>query len=513
MSSDSRISGILTSLKSRVTGKGDSDEKTEGESFSGRLKKDWWKYLTLISYCVLLELVISVHSPWHDELQSWLLARDTNPISLLFQYLRYEGHPGLWHLILMPPAKLGLPVEVLNMVSAVLLAAAVYLILFRSPFPTIIKILLPFSYFLFYQYAVIARSYALMPLLLFLIAIIYNKKVEKPIAFYTLLILLANVSLHGTLISLSLLALYLPELKKKWKGLSTKARKKNIAGLAVFALALILLVIILFPPADISSPAEYNFGIAHLLKTSGEALNTSLMTWSHLYFSIPLLLIILVWFYKRRLLLTYLAITIPLLLFFAVILGEGWHFGILFIVLAFVLWLSFDDEHRESERTFDIKKLPVKYIAVAAILVILLVQVRYSFNSSRTEYCLDYSCIRTVADSIKDNNLEGKKIDILGKYTSILAYFDENIFNNFNNGEKPCFWIAKKSNDHIENVNQENILRALEDNPDYIFIPYESMRTDELDVPGYRPVSIYYGLIIWAGKSKDLDSVVLYKRE
>ena len=40
------------------------------------------------------------HEIWRDEFQAWLLARDSASLIELFQNMRYEGHPGLWHLCL-----------------------------------------------------------------------------------------------------------------------------------------------------------------------------------------------------------------------------------------------------------------------------------------------------------------------------------------------------------------------------------------------------------------------------
>ncbi|MBN2168578.1 MAG: hypothetical protein JW738_04985 [Actinobacteria bacterium] len=513
MSSDSSESGTSTLQAPEVTSVEKPDEKTGSTPLVEKLKKDWWKFLTLFIYCILLEMVISVHAPWHDELQAWLLARDTNPISLLFHYLRYEGHPGLWHLILMVPAKLDLPVELLNIIAGIAMAIAVYLILFRSPFPTIIKVLLPFSFFFFYQFAVISRSYSLIPLLLFLIAVVYNRKVERPLFFFTLLILLANVSLHGTLISLSLLCFYTFDLKKKWKSLSSSCRKKNIVGLAVFAVALILLIIMLYPPSDISSPAKWNFGILNFFQTIGEALNASLIISSHLYINIPLFLLLLPWLYKRRLLLTYLVMSIPLLVMFAVIHWQYWHFGILLVVLVFVLWLSFDEQHEENQRSFDLKRLPIKYIAVAALAVILVVQVAYSFNSFRAEHYSNYSSMKNIASFIKEKGLDDSKIYMLGLYTGINAYFEGNIFSNYNDGQPPGFWMYKKSNDHISVANEQNIEEAIRGNPDYILVSLRHMQEGELDIPGYVPQTVFYGNIIWAGKVFSYDSAVLYERE
>ncbi len=40
------------------------------------------------------------HAMWRDELNVWLIARDSDSIGELFRNIKYEGHPGLWYLCL-----------------------------------------------------------------------------------------------------------------------------------------------------------------------------------------------------------------------------------------------------------------------------------------------------------------------------------------------------------------------------------------------------------------------------
>ena len=67
------------------------------------LKKYWSQHIALIIYVIALLYIIPKHEPWEDEAQAWLLARDSGLVELLFKNIGYEGHPGLWHVILMIP--------------------------------------------------------------------------------------------------------------------------------------------------------------------------------------------------------------------------------------------------------------------------------------------------------------------------------------------------------------------------------------------------------------------------
>src|SRR6185436_19153940 len=52
-------------------------------------------------FLVLAAVATSQHEMFRDELQAWLLGRDSVSLAALLRNLKYEGHPGLWHLCLM----------------------------------------------------------------------------------------------------------------------------------------------------------------------------------------------------------------------------------------------------------------------------------------------------------------------------------------------------------------------------------------------------------------------------
>ncbi len=81
--------------------------------------------------------------------------------------LHYEGTPGLWHSILHVAIAAGLPYAAIGIIPALFGLAAAWLRIRHSPLPLPIRLLLPFTFFLCYQYSVIARSYCLLPVLLF----------------------------------------------------------------------------------------------------------------------------------------------------------------------------------------------------------------------------------------------------------------------------------------------------------------------------------------------------------
>ncbi|MCG9132637.1 hypothetical protein J5I95_13245, partial [Candidatus Poribacteria bacterium] len=69
----------------------------------------------------------SHHEMWRDEIQAWLLARDSTSIFNLFAHLKYEGHPGLWHLCLMPLSRITHSPVVMQMFHLLITGVTVYL--------------------------------------------------------------------------------------------------------------------------------------------------------------------------------------------------------------------------------------------------------------------------------------------------------------------------------------------------------------------------------------------------
>ncbi len=164
--------------------------------------------IVLTIYILVLAITIPHHEAWSDEAQAWMLARDNTLWQLLRYRLHYEGTPGLWHLVLHLFQQMGGRYAGMSWLGACFATVGIIILLRWSPFPLIVRLLLPFTFFLQYQYAVIGRSYTLFPLLVFsLCALFYSRRNSLWFAFVAGL--LANLSLQGTVVSFFLLGLYL----------------------------------------------------------------------------------------------------------------------------------------------------------------------------------------------------------------------------------------------------------------------------------------------------------------
>ena len=135
----------------------------------------------LLIYVIGLIVISCFHEPWFDEAQAWLIAKSCSVKELLTYIGHYEGHPPLWYFVLAPFAKLGAPYELsLKAINITFCTAAMALLIFKAPFYRIVRCLLPFNFFFFYQYGIVNRPYSMMMLAFMLMAITYKDRNAHP---------------------------------------------------------------------------------------------------------------------------------------------------------------------------------------------------------------------------------------------------------------------------------------------------------------------------------------------
>src|SRR5215510_5083789 len=102
---------------------------------------------------------------WRDEMASFQFATASASLWELLPKLQYTTHPGLWYsLVWLATRFTDDPVSMA--ILHIIIATAAWTVIFKwSPFETAEKFLLLLSYFLFWEYFVLSRSYALAALI------------------------------------------------------------------------------------------------------------------------------------------------------------------------------------------------------------------------------------------------------------------------------------------------------------------------------------------------------------
>lgn len=175
-------------------------------------------------------LLLPHHEPWADEAQAWQLARYANLGQLFSRLLHFEITPGLWHLLLHAEAAMGVSYTGMHWITAGIEAAAVAVLLCRAPFPLWLRVALPFTFFLAFQYAVVARSYSLCPLLVFLLAAYWEQRIERPLVIAALMALLANTCAQEMVVVMGLTLVLGTEMWKRRDTVSKKPWRYVLAG-------------------------------------------------------------------------------------------------------------------------------------------------------------------------------------------------------------------------------------------------------------------------------------------
>ncbi len=316
----------------------------------------------------------SHHEMWRDEIQAWLLARDSTSIFNLFANLKYEGHPGLWHLCLMPLSRITHSPVIMQMFHLLITGVTVYLFVRYAPFNWFQKLLFCFGYFVIYEYAIVARNYALGLLLITVFCVLFKARYKRFIWVGCVLFLLAHTSVHALIVTIAIgIALcceyvfggrFFQPLNQEIEAIENK--RPIWIGFALIGIGIITAVLQLNPPSDTGFAVAWNFNfevkrVNNIVKLISRAyfpvtIPTRSFWGSNILITDPffqaiqillcyfLMLFSMLLFFKRpTALLTYLISTFGLLAFFYVKYhGSIRHHGFLFLTFLMCYWIYRD---------------------------------------------------------------------------------------------------------------------------------------------------------------------------
>ncbi len=309
------------------------------------------------------------HEMWRDEIQAWLLARDSKSIINLFKNMKYEGHPALWHLCLMPLSRISASPVMMQILHLLIAATTVFLFTRYAPFHLLHKFLFAFGYFALYEYAIVARNYAIGVLLITIFCVLYRDRNRRFVWIGIILILLAHTSVHALIVTIAigiaLLCEYLYFHGYKKEPVADNRRDVWI-GFALIGFGIVTAVVQLNPPSDSGFATAWNFKfefqrVFNIIKIITNAYlpltKASMGFWnSHQLYSfaffqyirLPLCYLLVFWCVLRFLrkptaLLIYLIATVGLLSFFYIKYGGSMrHHGFLFFTFILTSWICHD---------------------------------------------------------------------------------------------------------------------------------------------------------------------------
>lgn len=451
---------------------------------------------TFALYLTLLGFGIFHHEPWFDEAQAWLLARDASLGELIFHYLRYEGSPGLWHLLLSPFAKGDFPYATLSVLSGSFACLGILLFLWLAPFPWPLKILYPFTYFVLYQYAVVARSYALLAPILWGLAQLHARRRLYLGAYIALLAVLAQLSLHGLIIAGCIAAW---NLFISWRARDPELwSARNLCAYGILLASGLLAVWQLRLPTDhqfVSAPRSYD-----LLRVLGAGFDYwSRATLENRIGGAVLLTLSLLHFYRTEVLGYFLLPMIVLSHLFGLAYGNFWHEGIVFLLWIFVVWLSVTSD-KAAKGHF------LRHLLYMGMLLTFSVQIYWTARALNQDYKHPYSAAEAVAQYIKARGLDKRRMVATGFHAAaVLPYFDRNIFTR--DPKAKAFWDWS-----LKNSSPRTIAEIQQENPDVIIWGIKSRFSEEAPpIVGYTALK-FEGHLYWKDRILEEDSYVIYEK-
>ncbi len=361
-------------------------------------KQNLYLNIAFIAYCLLAVYAIFIHEQWRDEAQAWLLVRDLSLIDLL-KILRTEGHPPLWYLLIMPLSKAGLAYGSQNLLTAIVMCSSVYLLLFKTKLPLLLKLLLPFSYFFLYEYLFFARSYCLIAFFTMAIMVLYPKRLEQPWLYALCIVALFNTHVLMFTFCGALVLLYLYELKEQ----SMLNSKKHLGASVLMSVGgLYLLPYLFFAKMSDEFAKEIDDSFGRLIGVIDGGLTISQ---THIL-GIVLLIAALVLLYKspKALFIAVVGLVSTLyILGFKYYTAELRHFGTVFFVLLVSVFIS--QTGGKPQKSF--KNIPYTYLLIAAILIL---QLKPALMSYKEDLTRPYSGTKGAAEFIEQQGLKNNII-------------------------------------------------------------------------------------------------------
>ncbi len=402
--------------------------------------KKYAVWIVLLIYLALGVWGVMFHEPWRDEVEPFLIARDSsNPVEL-FINARYEGHPLLWYGILFLLTRVTHSVIALGLLHISIGVLTAYLFLKYSPFSWLNKILFLLGYYSLYEYFLISRNYSLVVLLLVILCILYIKK--KPFIYKAVILaLLTQAHVLGAVLAVTIfLLLTKEEIFTRNDNATTILSRLRLSLLSILLMGISVLFFLYstWPLPDGYLVLRSGYSGVAFISLAGAYLPLYLILKLIVMkvTILPILTLVIstalsffIFFFSvylfrkyKPVLVIYSALTLAIIGCFVLIPYYFWttrHIGILFIVFVVCCWIYIAQARDQQSR--DIKQ--INYF----LTFILVIQAIVGISYFAADFIRPFSNGRNVARFItSDNSLKDLPIAGYPDYTtqSVIAHYD-----------------------------------------------------------------------------------------
>ncbi|MBD2496417.1 hypothetical protein [Nostoc sp. FACHB-280] len=394
-----------------------------------------YPWLSVIIFSILGFIGILNHAMWRDELNPWLIVRDSESFTALIANIKYEGHPVLWYFSLAFLRIIADNPLIMQLFHLSITITAVLIFYLYSPFNYKQKLLFIFGYFPFYEYFLISRNYAFSLLFIFAFCAVFPSRKTTYLYLSIFIGLLANSSAYGLLVSFALSLTLLFEFcfdSQHRKNYFVQSRNYDLIlsfGIVIFFY--ILSIYIITPPANsylhggLSHGWSINLDIFNLLKSINRLFASYLLIIPKkrlldliicTIISILIFTLYLIKFSKKPVVLFMYTVGNFILLAFTYLrfTGNHRHFGHFYLVFIAALWLEsyyqnslvWENKLAPTPRLFNLAQ-KWHYVIFTLILVAQLFGGVYGFARDLN---IPFSASRETAHYIQQNQLNDEFI-------------------------------------------------------------------------------------------------------
>ncbi len=248
----------MTALKRQATSWGGASASPPRDG-AGRAR-DALLWTAIFAAFIAVRLLF--HEMWRDELNSWAGPVESDSLADLFAAFHTDGHGFLWETILYAAARLSAAPAVLQALQGVIATALAWVVLRFAPLPPWPLRLLVFGYTLGFEFAVIARPYALGALAVATAAVLLARPRPLVLAAFACLAAATNTTVYGLMLALALAAGWGVSLLTRTHGPGGAPRVapwRLAGGAAILLAAVAFAVWSMVPPPDSGFAVGWNF--------------------------------------------------------------------------------------------------------------------------------------------------------------------------------------------------------------------------------------------------------------
>lgn len=388
-------------------------------------------WFIIIIFSILGLIGILQHSMWRDELNPWLIVRDSESFGDLIANIRYEGHPVLWYFSLAFLRQIADTPVVMQIFHLAITICSVAIFCLYSPFSYRQKLLFTFGYFPFYEYLLISRNYAFSILFIFAFCAIFASRKKSYFYLAILLGLLANSSAYALFVSFSLFLTLLVEFcfdsEHRNQYFSQSQKYDLFLSIAIIIFSFVLSIYMIIPPADSYLHGGLNNGwiiqldIRNLLKSISRLFGSYFLIIPHkrwldliICSSIALFVVILTiisLLKKPFSIFLYIVGNFTILAFtYLKFAGTTRHLGHLYLVLIAALWLG----KYYQDSSFLVNKIRIKQSLLnllerwhyIAFMLVLYTQLFCGIFSFSRDLIIPFSASRETVNYIQKSQLK-----------------------------------------------------------------------------------------------------------